>query len=87
MRRGRMQTALDRFIKGQVTRDTEWRVADLSIRKIAALQALVRWGRKISNDDLASIAIEPNLWPTSGGDSTGSICSSARRISPAAMSA
>ena len=64
--RGRMQTALDRFIKGQLTRDTEWRVADLSIRKIAALQALVRWGRKVSNDDLASIAIEPNLWPTSG---------------------
>ena len=63
--RGRMQTALDRFIKGQLTRDTEWRVADLSIRKIAALQALVRWGRKVSNDDLASIAIEPNLWPTS----------------------
>ncbi len=46
-------------------RDSEWRVADLSIRKVAALQALARWGRKISDGDIASIAIEPNLWPTS----------------------
>src|SRR5207344_1873675 len=43
----------------------EWRAADLSVRKVAALQALARWGRKVSDSDLASIAIEPNLWPTS----------------------
>jgi uncharacterized protein YfaS (alpha-2-macroglobulin family) len=61
----RMVSALERFVQGQVQRDSEWRVADLSIRKIAALQALARWGRKVTDGDLASIAIEPNLWPTS----------------------
>jgi hypothetical protein len=35
------------------------------VRKVAALQALARWGHKIGEGDLASIAIEPNLWPTS----------------------
>jgi len=29
------------------------------------LQALARWGRKVSDADLASVSIEPNLWPTS----------------------
>jgi uncharacterized protein YfaS (alpha-2-macroglobulin family) len=63
--RGRMQSALDRFVKGQVMRESAWRTADLSVRKIAALQALARWGRESTDSDLASIAIEPNLWPTS----------------------
>ncbi len=63
--RARMAQALERFVAGQVIREAEWRTADLSIRKIAALQALARWGRQISGNDLASIAIEPNLWPTS----------------------
>jgi uncharacterized protein YfaS (alpha-2-macroglobulin family) len=63
--RGRMRNALQRFVRGEVTRSPEWRAADLSIRKIAALQALARWGRSIAPEDLASVAIEPNLWPTS----------------------
>ncbi|HEY3254072.1 MAG TPA: hypothetical protein VGJ91_09000, partial [Polyangiaceae bacterium] len=63
--RSQMISALERFVQGQVQRDPEWRAADLSVRKVAALQALARWGRKISDSDLASIAIEPNLWPTS----------------------
>jgi hypothetical protein len=63
--RGRMQSALERFVKGQATREQEWRTADLNVRKIAALQALVRWGRPVTDEDLASISIEPNLWPTS----------------------
>ncbi len=63
--RGRMISALERFVQGRVQRDPEWRAADLSVRKVAALQALARWGRKIGDSDLASIAIEPNLWPTS----------------------
>ncbi len=63
--RSRMISALERFVQGQVQRDPEWRAADLSVRKVAALQALARWGRKVSDGDLASIAIEPNLWPTS----------------------
>jgi uncharacterized protein YfaS (alpha-2-macroglobulin family) len=52
-------------VRGEVTRSPEWRAADLSIRKVAALQALARWGRQTTNEDLASVAIEPNLWPTS----------------------
>ena len=63
--RGRMVSALQRFVRGQVQREPEWRAADLSIRKIAALQALARWGGRITDGDLASVAIEPNLWPTS----------------------
>ncbi|HEU5282460.1 MAG TPA: alpha-2-macroglobulin, partial [Burkholderiales bacterium] len=63
--RTRMQSALERFVAGQVTREPEWRAADLSIRKIAALQALARWGRAVQDSDLASVSIEPNLWPTS----------------------
>jgi uncharacterized protein YfaS (alpha-2-macroglobulin family) len=63
--RKRMISSLERFVQGQVQRDSEWRVADLSVRKIAVLQALARWGRKVTDADLASIAIEPNLWPTS----------------------
>ncbi len=63
--RGRMQSALDRFVKGQVVREQEWRTADLNVRKVAALQAQVRWGRAVADEDLASISIEPNLWPTS----------------------
>jgi uncharacterized protein YfaS (alpha-2-macroglobulin family) len=63
--RSRMISALERFVQGQVQRDPEWRAADLSVRKVAALQALARWGRKVNDGDLASISIEPNLWPTS----------------------
>jgi hypothetical protein len=63
--RTRMQSALERFVAGQATREPEWRAADLSIRKIAALQALARWGKAVQEGDLASVSIEPNLWPTS----------------------
>ena len=63
--RARMQSALERFVAGQLTRETEWRAADLSVRKIAALQALARWGKATHESDLSSISIEPNLWPTS----------------------
>jgi len=63
--RTRMQAALERFVAGQVVRDGDWRAPDLSLRKIAALQALARWGRQTADNDLASIAIDPKLWPTS----------------------
>jgi uncharacterized protein YfaS (alpha-2-macroglobulin family) len=61
----RMQGALERFVKGQAMRDQEWRTADLNVRKLAALQAQARWGRPVADGDLASVSIEPNLWPTS----------------------
>ena len=63
--RSRMIAALEAFVQGRVQRDPEWRAADLSIRRVAALQALARWGRKVSDADLATLSIEPNLWPTS----------------------
>jgi uncharacterized protein YfaS (alpha-2-macroglobulin family) len=63
--RARMQAALERFVKGQAVREQEWRTADLNVRKVAALQAQARWGRAVSDEDLASVSIEPNLWPTS----------------------
>lgn len=63
--RTRMRSALERFVAGQVTRSHALRAPDLSIRKIAALQALARLGRPATENDLASVAIEPNLWPTS----------------------
>jgi uncharacterized protein YfaS (alpha-2-macroglobulin family) len=63
--RGRMQAALERFVAGQAVREPQWRAADLSIRKIGALQALARWGKAVTGNDLASVSIEPNLWPTS----------------------
>ena len=43
-----MHVRAERFVQGQVQRDSEWRVADLTIRKLAALEALARWGRKVS---------------------------------------
>jgi uncharacterized protein YfaS (alpha-2-macroglobulin family) len=61
----RMHGALERFVKGEVVREEAWRTADLSVRRIAALQALARWGRAANDSDLAPIEIEPNLWPTS----------------------
>jgi uncharacterized protein YfaS (alpha-2-macroglobulin family) len=63
--RSRMMGALEGFVQGRLQRDAEWRAADLSIRRLAALQALSRWGRKVTDADLAPLSIEPNLWPTS----------------------
>src|SRR5204862_596617 len=57
--------ALEGFVQVRLQRDAEWRAADLSIRRLAALQALSRWGRKVTDTDLAPLSIEPNLWPTS----------------------
>lgn len=63
--RTRMQSALERFVAGQVVRDSGWAAPDLSLRKVAALQALARGGRQTQDNDLASISVDPKLWPTS----------------------
>lgn len=60
----RMEDALVGFIEGRIVRHGSLPTADLSIRKIAALEALSRTG-KASPSLLGSITIEPNLWPTS----------------------
>jgi len=62
--RGRMEQGLKKFITGALVRRRELETADLSIRKLAAVEALSREGTA-EVGLLASITIEPNLWPTS----------------------
>jgi uncharacterized protein YfaS (alpha-2-macroglobulin family) len=60
----RMQKGLKGFIEGRVIRYGSLPTADLSIRKMAALEALARAGQAESRL-LGPIALNPNLWPTS----------------------
>ena len=62
--RSRMQSALRMFVTGRAGRDSPLRTADLTIRKIAALEALSRY-QTIEPNWLDSIDATPNLWPTS----------------------
>jgi uncharacterized protein YfaS (alpha-2-macroglobulin family) len=62
--RSRMAAALDRFVEGRIIRGGALRTADLSIRKMAAVEALSRYGLARA-PHLDSITLEPNLWPTS----------------------
>lgn len=62
--RGRMEEALQKFVSGAIIRHGSLPTADLSIRKLAALEALSRHG-KADPRLLGGIALEPNLWPTS----------------------
>jgi uncharacterized protein YfaS (alpha-2-macroglobulin family) len=60
-----MEAALKKFIEGVIVRYSPIPTADLTIRKLAAIEALSRQGN-IEPKLLNSIPIEPNLWPTSG---------------------
>src|SRR5208337_3239900 len=60
----KMETGLKKFIEGSILRYSPIPTADLSIRKLAAIEALSRTG-KAEPKLLGSISIEPNLWPTS----------------------
>ncbi len=63
--RNRMAAALVRFVEGRVVRQGSLPTADLSLRKMAALEAVSRYGAgKASHLD--AIAPDPQLWPTSG---------------------
>ena len=62
--RDRMMAGLRAFVEGRVIRYSSLPTADLSIRKIAALEASSRYGG-FDGRLLSSITIEPNLWPTS----------------------
>jgi alpha-2-macroglobulin len=59
-----LENGLKGFIEGRVIRHSALPTADLSMRKMAALEALSRSGRA-EPKMLGSISIEPNLWPTS----------------------
>jgi hypothetical protein len=63
--RGRMERALREFVAGRVVRYSPLPTADLALRKVAALAALARGKEPLAPSSLDSIAIEPNLWPTS----------------------
>ncbi len=60
----KMIEGLRGFIEGKVIRWSALPTADVSIRKMAALEALSRYN-KAESGLLSSIMLEPNLWPTS----------------------
>jgi uncharacterized protein YfaS (alpha-2-macroglobulin family) len=62
--RERLVQGLKRFVEGSIQRHSSFRAVDLSLRKLAAVEALSRY-TTVSPALLGSIAIEPNLWPTS----------------------
>jgi len=63
--RAKMEQALIGFVEGRVVRYGALPTADLAIRKVAALEALSRRAEPLPAKWLDSIAIDPNLWPTS----------------------
>src|SRR5207248_7904287 len=65
-REERMVAGLTGFVQGTVHRSGALETADLQLRKLAALEALSRLeDTKAIPDLVASLTIEPNLWPTS----------------------
>jgi hypothetical protein len=63
--RQRMESGLRAFVEGRIARRSQLASPDLTLRKLAALEALARHGQ-VDGRLVSSIAIEPNLWPTSG---------------------
>src|SRR4029453_324061 len=55
---------LTQFVEGRISRRSALPTADLAIRKVAAINALARYGAATPKM-LDSIAVEPSLWPTS----------------------
>jgi uncharacterized protein YfaS (alpha-2-macroglobulin family) len=62
--RARMAAGLRAFVDGTVARRSALPAADLTLRKLAALEALSRIGAAEPRL-LDAIAVEPHLWPTS----------------------
>ncbi|MBI5073782.1 MAG: alpha-2-macroglobulin [Nitrospirae bacterium] len=62
--KARMEDGLKGFVEGRVIRYSSLPTADLSIRKLSAIEALSRTGNA-EPKMLGSIMLEPNLWPTS----------------------
>ncbi|MBT9506257.1 MG2 domain-containing protein [Rhodoferax sp.] len=61
--RAPMERGLMAFVEGRIQRSFWSPRKDLDIRKLAALEALSRYG-KVQGRMLASITIAPNQWPT-----------------------
>jgi len=62
--RDQMSAGLTGFVEGRIRRGSALATADLAIRKLAAVEALSRYG-KAKAALLGSVAVEPTLWPTS----------------------
>jgi len=62
--RTRLLDGLKDFVAGKIKRNSSLAAADLAIRKLAAIEALSRYGQA-RPEMLDSITIDPNLWPTS----------------------
>ncbi len=62
--RERLLNALTRFVEGRLTRDSALPTADLTIRRLQALDALSRYGAA-RPEMLATLAVDPTLLPTS----------------------
>ncbi len=62
--REKMASGLRAFVEGKIIRYSSLPTADLSIRKLTAVEASSRWG-KAEPQLLSSISVQPNLWPTS----------------------
>ncbi len=63
--RARMLRGLADFVAGRITRWGSLPTADLAMRKLAAIDALARYG-EARPQMLDSIEINPQLWPSSG---------------------
>jgi uncharacterized protein YfaS (alpha-2-macroglobulin family) len=61
----RLDDGLAGFIEGKIRRGSDIARPDLTLRKLAALEALSRRGHADAGL-VSTIAAEPNLWPTSG---------------------
>ncbi len=61
---GRMLQGLAGFAAGQVKREHGLPAVDLTLRKVAALEALSRYGQA-DPQVLTSLTLTPDLWPTS----------------------
>ncbi|MGH8529007.1 MAG: alpha-2-macroglobulin family protein [Nevskiales bacterium] len=62
--RKRLLDALEGFVAGRIVRGSAFETSDLTLRKLAALEALSRYGT-VKPEQLTSFQAEPNLWPTS----------------------
>jgi uncharacterized protein YfaS (alpha-2-macroglobulin family) len=63
-RRARLIEGLKKFVEGKIRRSSVFARPDLSIRKLAAIEAISRYGAADAKM-LASITINPAIWPTS----------------------
>jgi uncharacterized protein YfaS (alpha-2-macroglobulin family) len=60
----RLRKGLRDFVEGRVVRDSALPTADLTLRKLAAIEALARQG-EARPEWLGALSIDPKLWPTS----------------------